>query len=378
MDGRLCGILVSLVFLLMIGSCRNRAPETVQTQVPEEDPAAIVGPNHLIPEYVAGIEKITPDLEMASNTEGMVKISGGVFRMGGDNEQAREDEYPKHEIEVSPFWMDAHEVTNAEFAAFVEATGYQTIAEQEIDLDELMKQLPPGTPPPDLEALQPFSLVFASVEEGQPARGPGDWWTMIKGANWRQPEGPESSWRDHPNRPVVHVAWYDAMAYCRWAGKRLPTEAEWEYAGRGGLDGAIYPWGNEPIDASKANFWQGEFPYTNEGADRFSKLSPVGSYDANGFGLYDMAGNVWEWTSDWFHYHYYYDDIFNQLVKDPLGPTTSYDPMEPSVPKKVIRGGSFLCNDSYCSGYRVAARMKSSPDTGMEHTGFRCVRSINE
>ena len=365
-----------VVFLLTALSCRNRSPQ-VNEAVAEPNPASIVGPNQLIPEFVAAIESIEVDQEQATSTDGMVLIPAGTFRMGGDNEQAREDEFPKHEIEVSAFWIDAHEVTNAEFARFVSATGYQTIAEQEIDVEDLMKQLPPGTPPPDPESLQPFSLVFAAVPEGHPARGPGDWWQMIKGANWRQPEGPGSSWQDRPDEPVVHIAWYDAMAYCQWAGKRLPTEAEWEYAARGGLSDAIYPWGNEPIDVDKANFWQGEFPFTNTDQDRFHKLSPVGTFAANGYGLYDMSGNVWEWTADWFHYHYYYDDAFQSLVKDPLGPATSYDPMEPSVPKKVIRGGSFLCNDSYCSGYRVAARMKSSPDTGMEHTGFRCVRSAN-
>lgn len=359
-----------------IVACGDQGPSSQESET-EENPAEIEGPNNLIPEYLQSANAIDVDADMATDFSGMVKVLGGPFRMGGDNSQAREDEYPKHQIIVSDFWMDAHEVTNQEFAAFVEATGYETIAEREIDLEELMKQLPPGTPPPDPEALEPFSLVFASVPEGQPTRGPGDWWRMQKGANWKQPQGEGTSWKDSPSSPVVHVAWYDAVAYARWAGKRLPTEAEWEYAARGGLENAIYPWGNEAIDAAHANYWQGTFPHTNEASDQFLRLSPVGHFAPNGYGLYDMAGNVWEWTADWFHFHYYYDDMFSRgTVQDPQGPKTSYDPMEPSVPKKVIRGGSFLCNDSYCSGYRVAARMKSSPDTGSEHTGFRCVRDI--
>jgi len=341
--------------------------------------AQTAGPNNLIPAYVAAIDELKADHQVSQNFEGMVRITGGDFLMGGDNDQAREDEYPKHGIRVRDFWMDTHEVTNAEFLKFVNATGYVTIAEQEIDLDELMKQLPPGTPPPDPALLEPFSLVFNKVPKDQAANGPADWWMMTKGANWRHPEGKGSQLAGRENDPVVHVAWYDALAYCKWAGKRLPTEAEWEYAARGGLSDAIYPWGNDPIDASKANYWQGTFPHENLDEDDFAKLSPVGSFAANGYGLHDMAANVWEWCADWFHYHYYYDDQFQAgIVDNPLGPESSYDPMEPSVPKKVIRGGSFLCNDSYCSGYRVAARMKSSPDTGMEHTGFRCVRDVSD
>ena len=205
---------------------------------------------------------------------------------------------------------------------------------------------------------------------------PSEWWQMIQGANWRQPEGPGSSIEGREDHPVVHIAWYDAMAYCKWAGKRLPTEAEWEYAARGGNAGNIYPWGNEPITPERANYWQGEFPVQNQAQDQFKKTSPVKQFDANDYGLYDMAGNVWEWTADWYHYHHYYQTQQEAIAIDPLGPENSFDPDEPTVPKKVIRGGSFLCNDSYCSGYRVASRMKSSPDTGMEHTGFRCVRDI--
>ncbi len=371
--------LICVVCFVLI-SCGSDKSTEVGARVEQPSPenaAQTPGPNNLIDAYVDAIDQLETDRDASQNFDGMVRIPGGEFQMGGDNDQAREDEYPKHGIRVRDYWMDVHEVTNAQYLEFVKATGYITIAEQEIDLDELMKQLPPGTPPPDPSLLEPFSLVFRAVPEGQPVNGPGDWWVMTKGANWRQPEGEGSSLKGREQEPVVHIAWYDALAYCKWAGKRLPTEAEWEYAARGGLSDAIYPWGNEPIDATKANYWQGEFPHENKGEDSFAKLSAVGSFAPNGYGLHDMAANVWEWCADWFHYHYYYDDQFQAgIVDNPIGPENSYDPMEPSVPKKVIRGGSFLCNDSYCSGYRVASRMKSSPDTGMEHTGFRCVRDV--
>lgn len=366
---------IVLIFLVAAG-CSDQVQDT--PTIPGGAQQGVSGASALITAYVQAIDAIKVDDTQKGSTSGMVLIKGSQFAMGGDNDQAREDEYPKHEIEVQDFWIDKNEVTNRQFSKFVEATGYVTIAEQEIDIHELMKQLPAGTPPPDPELLQPFSLVFREVPDDAPARGPGDWWDMVKGANWQQPEGPGSNLKGREDLPVVHVSWYDAMAYCRWAGKRLPTEAEWEFAARGGLKEAIYPWGDEPIDASKANYWQGTFPHENHGEDRFMRLAKVGSFEPNAYGLYDMSGNVWEWVSDWFHFHYYHEAQFSQgVVHNPLGPETSFDPMEPSVPKKVIRGGSFLCNDSYCSGYRVAARMKSSPDTAMEHTGFRCVRDAD-
>lgn len=328
---------------------------------------------YLIAEYLEAIDQIKPDPAMAKNLEGMVEIKGGQFKMGGDNEQARNDEFPKHPTEVKDFWMDATEVTNAQFQKFVDATGYVTVAERAIDLEEIKKQVPPGTPLPSPEELQPFSLVFKAPGTGNiQTLGPNDWWSIVKGANWRQPQGPGSNIKGKENLPVVHVAWYDAVAYCKWAGKRLPSEAEWEYAARAGESTSIYPWGKEHVNAQKANFFQGDFPVKQIDEDGFLRLAPVKSFPANPWGLYDMAGNVWEWCADWYRSDYYAQKT--SLVRNPQGPEDSYDPDEPSTPKKVVRGGSFLCNDSYCSGYRVAARMKSSPDTGLEHTGFRCVR----
>ena len=308
-------------------------------------------------------------------SEGMVYIEGGIFEMGADNQQARQDEYPKHSVKLDGFWIDAHEVTNAQFREFVEATGYVTTAEKKPDWEEMKKQLPPGTPKPPDDVLVAASLVFTPTDKAVDLNNYSQWWTWVPGANWRQPEGPGSSIEGKDNYPVVHVSWYDARAYAEWAGKRLPTEAEWEYAARGGKQKKIYPWGDEHIDmkAVKANSWQGQFPNYNAERDGFFGLAPVQSFRPNDYGLFDMAGNVWEWCADWYHYDYYKMNADINLLSNPEGPSSSYDPMEPSVPKRVQRGGSFLCNDGYCSGYRVASRMKSSPDTGMSHVGFRCV-----
>ena len=350
------------------------------------------GNNYINEAALKDLASIQPSTAMATDFNGMIKIGGGSFVMGGrvrddiDDQsfgaQPRQDEYPQNKLEISPFWMDATEVTNKQFKAFVTATGYVTTAERSISLEEIMAQLPAGTPPPDPELLKPASLVFRSPQKtGRPA-GVQDWWEIIPGANWRHPNGPGSSIEGKDNLPVVHVSWYDASAYAKWAGKRLPTEAEWEYAASGGQTSGgqrelIFPWGNVSDDTKpKANYWQGEFPYANTEADGFSRVSPAKSFAPNALGLYDMAGNVWEWCSDWYHSEYYKCLNEDDLKKDPSGPKTSFDPYMPDASQKIIRGGSFLCNDSYCAGYRIAARMKSSPDTGLEHTGFRCVRDI--
>lgn len=311
------------------------------------------------------------------NLKEMVLIPGGRFSMGGDDDQAWRDEYPKHIVVVDSFWMDVHEVTNAQFSAFVEATGYLTTAEKAVDWEEIKKELPPGTPKPDASQLAPASLVFVPADKPVSLLDVSQWWQWRQGANWRQPEGPGSSIVGKDNHPVVHVSWFDAVAYCDWVGKRLPTEAEWEYASRGGLTDAVYAWGNEDLRSGKpkANTWEGAFPYRNDKSDGFYFTAPVQSYQANNYGLYDIAGNVWEWCADLYHEDYY-KTLAGKTTHNPQGPKTSYDSNEPYALKRVSRGGSFLCHESYCSGYRNSMRMKTTPDTGSMHTGFRAVVSL--
>ncbi|MEI6948629.1 formylglycine-generating enzyme family protein [Paraflavisolibacter sp. H34] len=307
-----------------------------------------------------------------SSKKGMVLLPGGTFFRGGDRDGA--DGSPRHQVRVKSFWMDATEVTNAQFAAFVAATGYVTVAERKPDWEELKKTLPPGTPRPADSLLVPASLVFQATAGPVDLAHYSQWWRWKQGASWRHPEGPGSDLEGKEAHPVVQVAWEDAQAYCRWAGKRLPTEAEWEYAARGGLQEAVYAWGREDRHqgAPKMNSWDGQFPYHNSLEDGYLTTAPVGSYAPNGYGLFDLSGNVWEWCSDWYDARYY-QTFAHRVADNPRGPAASYDPEDPYTPKKCLRGGSFLCNDSYCSGYRTAKRMKSSPDTGLEHTGFRCV-----
>lgn len=298
----------------------------------------------------------------------MVLIHGGEFEMGGNNEQAREDELPVHKMKVNNFWMDETEVTNEQFKKFTDATGYITTAEKDFEyLDEQGKTV----------FQKAGALVFNPLKPGEEAN-PNKWWKFVEGANWKHPQGPESSIMGREKFPVVHISWYDAQEYCKWSGKRLPTEVEWEYAARGGLSDKIYSWGDEAVNAGtpKCNSWNGDFPYMNSRRDKYERAAPVRSYAPNGFGLYDMAGNVWEWCEDWYvkdSYEYCQkNNIFNIAVDD-----RQIEKMKIEQPaEKVIRGGSFLCNDSYCSGFRVSARMKTTPETGLEHTGFRCVKDV--
>lgn len=307
----------------------------------------------------------------------MVRIKGGQFLMGGDAVWGRPDEFPPHQVEVSSFYIDVHEVTNKQFKSFVDATNYVTTAEKKPDWEELKKQVPPGSPKPTAEFLVAASLVFTPPNQPVSLDNPLVWWKWVAGADWKHPDGPTSNLEGKDDYPVVQVSWEDAQAYCQWAGKRLPTEAEWEYAARGGQVNCIYPWGNELVSKGKkkANTWDGHFPDKNTGLDGYIGAAPVKHFASNPYGLYDMAGNVWEWVSDWYTPDYYTQCKNKGLVVDPQGPSESHDPDEPFAQKKVVRGGSFLCNDQYCSGFRVGARMKTSWDTSLNHTGFRCVVS---
>ncbi len=346
-------------------SCKNPEPKLVS-----EHDTMLTCSDKLPSRFSSGAKTDSLINTQNASHEGMVRIPGGSFTMGSTDADGRKDEYPAHTVELKSFWMDKTEVTNAQFRKFVEATGYVTTAEKPVDWEEMKKQLPPGTPKPPDEELQPASLVFHKTATDN-LNDYSQWWSWVKGASWKHPKGPGSDINGKDNEPVIHISWYDAMAYCKWAHKRLPSEAEWEYAARGGLKDLPYPWGKEEIQNGKpkANTWQGKFPSVNTSWDRFEGLAPVMSFAPNGYGLYDMAGNVWEWCADW----YRSDTYPKNAIKNPAGPSSSYDPEEPSIPKKVIRGGSFLCNAVYCRGYRVTSRMKSSPDSGLEHTGFRCV-----
>lgn len=359
-------------------SCKQKSkPVTAQAKIPFVKTTAPVCCNSNIPARFKVIKTAfaIPSAK-SSNHQNMVWVDGGSFMMGGDNKQAAPDEFPKHKVTVDGFWIDKTEVTNAQFAAFVKATKYITTAEKKPDWQQLKKQLPPNTPKPDESLLVPASLVFSPTDHPVSLADYSQWWIWQKGANWKHPQGPKSNLTGKENYPVVQISYGDALAYCKWAGKRLPTEAEWEFAARGGLQNKIYPWGNEPVNSGKpkANSWQGNFPYKNTIADHFYNTAPVKSFTPNGYQLYDMAGNVWEWCADYYDSNYYASISKNNSVKNPLGPKKPYDPDEPLAFKRVVRGGSFLCNDNYCSGYRVARRMKTSEDSGMEHLGFRCVQ----
>lgn len=286
----------------------------------------------------------------------MVWIPGQTVLVGSDHHYP--EEAPAHEVTVDGFWMQQHQVTNAQFAEFVSATGYLTVAERPLD-----PALYPGAPP---ENLQPGSMAFQRTTGPVDLRHISQWWRWTPGACWNHPRGPRSSLRNREDHPVVHIAFDDAAAYAEWAGLALPTEAEWEVAARGGLAGTVYTWGDEPEyrDQRLANYWHGEFPYLPDTG--YGQTTAVGSFAPNGYSLYDMAGNVWEWTVDWYG---------ATRDEQPCCATESYDPRQPqfTVPRKVIKGGSFLCADSYCMRYRPAARRPQQVDTGMSHIGFRCI-----
>jgi formylglycine-generating enzyme len=300
---------------------------------------------------------------------GMVWIPGGTFLMGSDRHYP--EEAPAHQVRVDPFWMDRHLVTNADFQKFVEATGHVTVAEHTGEARD-----DPGALP---EALHAGSLVFVSPAHRVDLDDSSKWWVFVRGADWQHPYGPHSSLEDLDDHPVVHVAYTDAEAYAAWAGKSLPTEAEWEFAARGGLEGAEFPWGNDPTPGRyMANYWQGEFPWQNLASDSFERTSPVRAFPSNGYGLYDMAGNAWEWTCDWYQPRHVREKHKPREV--PVNPpggseSGSFDPNKPflPVPRKVLKGGSYLCADSYSYRYRPAARLPQPVTTATCDVGFRCI-----
>jgi formylglycine-generating enzyme required for sulfatase activity len=334
-----------------------------------EQPKANAGP--AAPEPDAGVQLREATLmpqpaPQPAPLPGMAWIPGGVFRMGSDHHYP--EEAPAHRVAVDGFWMDRHAVTNAEFQRFVTATGHVTLAERPADA-----ALYPGAEP---EMLEPASVVFVQPRHRVDLGNHYNWWSYVKGADWRHPSGPASA--APAGHPVVQIAYEDALAYAAWAGKELPTEAEWEFAARGGLDGAEYVWGDEfaPRGRFMANTWQGEFPWRNLESDGFPGIAPVGSFPANFYGLYDMAGNVWQWTTDWYQAHGEIERTCCTMHSPRGGERDrSFDPDAPvRIPRRVTKGGSYLCAPNYCRRYRPAARMAQPIDTAICHLGFRCIK----
>lgn len=305
---------------------------------------------------------------------GMVWIPGGEFSLGGDDSYAVAAEQPVHRVIVDGYFMDTHTVTNAQYAAFVSATGYVTVAERAPNVVELMKQLPTDSPAPDPGLLVPGSLVFAPTGTPVDLRDWSRWWAWTPGADWRHPSGPTTSIAGRDKFPVVHIAWDDAVAYATWAGGRLPTEAEWEFAARGGDHHTAHAWGDNAIDPEhpQAHIYAGNFP------SHAAAPTAVGSHPPTGFGLSDMSGNVWQWTSDWYRTDTYARDAARGIVRNPRGPEVGLDPGTEGPPARTVRGGSYLCSDVYCRGYRVSARNPGAPDSGTSHIGFRIVMTVQQ
>jgi formylglycine-generating enzyme required for sulfatase activity len=366
---------------------RRRAAATQAGQPPAPAGVANTAPKRLRWRWLAllavgaavGFAATLLTLEYWPGPPGMVWIPGGKFTMGTNDPNPRFfDARPEHEVEIDGFWMDQTEVTNAQFAEFVNATGYVTVAEQKPTLEQIAANLRPGARLPNPEDLVPGSLVFSPPPEAVSWDDEGAWTRWVPGACWKHPEGPGSDISERMNHPVVQVCWKDANAYAKWAGKRLPTEAEWERAARGGLVGKKYAWGDEPPDEGggwRCNIWQGSFPEKNTLADGYLRTAPVQSFPPNAYGLYDMAGNVWEWCADWYTPGYY----LVSPLKNPKGPDASYDPRvrdneNPIMPKRVQRGGSFLCSDGFCARYKPYGRGQGDVDSAASHIGFRCVK----
>ncbi|MEK6320581.1 MAG: formylglycine-generating enzyme family protein [Acidobacteriota bacterium] len=320
---------------------------------PDPATSALVGTNSTSPPGTA------PD--------GMVWIPGGTFWMGCDDCDMP-DTQPVHLVTVEGYWIDRTPVTNSQFAQFVKATGYVTIADRRPD--------PKDYPGADPESVVAGSAVFTAPSQDVPLDDYTRWWRYVPGASWKHPEGPGSTIEGREDHPVVQIAWEDAAAFAKWAGKRLPTEAEFEFAARAGMDRNQYAWGNELKPGGKwpANIWQGRFPSNNLAEDGYQRTSPVTAFPANGFGLYDVGGNVWQWCADWYRPDYFASLAASGVAHNPQGPLDSYDPQEPGIPKRVQKGGSFLCSDRYCSRYLVGSRGRGAADTGGSNTGFRCVK----
>tara|TARA_R110002073_G_scaffold72537_1_gene177150 strand:- start:118820 stop:119929 length:1110 start_codon:yes stop_codon:yes gene_type:complete len=322
------------------------------------------------------IVKVKP--ENIETPEGMIWVEGKTFNQGAkqDDQFAMKREMPAHQVTVDGFFMDIHEVTNKQFKAFVDATGYVTVAEKPIDWEELKKDLPEGTPKPPDSILQPGCMTFNKDAKNVVSMDNyGQWWDWKIGANWKYPQGEGSSIEGKDDFPVVHIAYEDALAYCKWSNRRLPTEAEWEAAAQGSNTNNIYTWGDDPTQLNKmANTWQGVFPTQNESKDGFEYIAPIKSFPPNSIGLYDMLGNVWELTSDFYNEDYYKG--LSEEVINPKGAIQAYNPNNPYVQEMIIKGGSYLCHDSYCASFRISAKMAMSPDSGADHIGFRTVASV--
>lgn len=347
-----------LLFILFAASCNSPKEKESLAEISENDAQIIFS-----------------DPEPPQKESGMAWIPGGKFTMGTNEHDAYPAEKPAVQVEVKGFWMDKHEVTNDEYTKFVEATGYATVAERKPEWEELKKQLPPGTPKPDESILVAGSMVFSPPPYPVPTTDISLWWKWVNGASWKHPEGPGSSIEGRGNHPVVHIAFEDAEAFANWVGKRLPSEFEWEFAARGGVNGKKFAWGDEltPNGQYLANTFQGVFPHENEGKDGFLSTAPVGSYPPNGFGLHDMIGNVWELTADWYD-ALKYARLAGQAPKLDAGMNPCYNPDNPFAMERVMKGGSYLCAANYCVNYRPSARQGTAYDSGTSNVGFRLVK----